>query len=144
MSHFFHTKVSQTNDSRHNQHLAVKHWSLIPEIVMVLALAWFSFDLAFRLDGYQEARWMFDLDMLAVLVLIVGAGFLALRYHAQSAERMADEFEGHKNSNPRSQQFHVSDGGMGLPTQKPESDKVGAKKPGAYFDGGTFPSHKRR
>jgi hypothetical protein len=143
MSYFSHTKVSHTSDSRHNQHMAVKSWSLIPEVVMVLALAWFSFDLAFRLDGYQETHWMVDLDMLAILVLIVGAGFLALRHHAQSAERMADEFERQKTTHLQSQQFHVSDGGMGLPTQKFPRDKHAAKKPAPYFDGGTFPKSKR-
>jgi len=136
---------SHTNDSRHNQPVAAtKHWSLIPEVVMVMALAWFCFDLAFRLDGYQESFWMVDLDMLSILALIVGAGVLAVRHHAQSAEQLADEYHRQISSNSKPPQFRVSDGGMGLPANKSQSDKRKVKETTAYFDGGTFPARKHR
>ena len=125
---------SHTHDSQHNQSMVFKRWSLIPEVVLALALGWFCFDLAFRLDGYQETYWMIDLDMLAVVVLIVGAGLLALMHHAQNAERKADEYPRQENHIP---QFPVSDGGMGFPTKKAPNQQA-TKKPVESFDGGDF------
>jgi len=133
MSHFSRSNQSYANASQHYQSSAIKPWSLIPEIVMVVAMAWFSFDLAFRFGGYQESYWMIDVDMVALIALIVGVGILAVRYNLQSVEHRANEHQPIQTA-----QYRVSDGGMNLLAHhsKPNTQRV--KEPSA-FDGGTFP-----
>jgi general stress protein CsbA len=133
---------SHSNNPRQNHQSAVKHQSIIPGTVTALALAWFAIDLGFRLGGYKETYWMVDLDVVAVLVLIIGVVFLALKTRTQKAERTAAEYERLRRQNPRASRLPVSDGGNGLPTQPYDSDDDEVIKPGAYFDGGTFPTHK--
>ena len=128
----------RTNASRQHQSAVKKHWPLIPEVVLVLALAWSCFDLAFRLDGFQETYWMIDLDVVAIVVLILGGGLLALFHHAQRADQKAAEYSRPGVFDSISPQFPVSDGGVELPKKDSQANRRTTSDPALSFDGGSF------
>jgi len=134
----------RTNASRQQQSAVKKHWPLIPEVVLVLALAWSCFDLAFRLDGFQETYWMIDLDVVAIVVLILGGGLLALFHHAQSADQKAHEYSRRDIFDSKPLRFPVSDGGVELPKKDIQATQQAASDPALSFDGGSFPVLKSR
>jgi uncharacterized membrane protein len=133
-----------TNHARHTHHPATENRSLFAGVVTAIALAWFAIDLAMRLKGYPEPYWMADLDILAVLVLVVGAAILALRVHAQKADQAAAKYEQQRRHHPQSLRFHVSDGGIGLPPQDSRQNTSTANKTAPTFDGGAFPTTKQK
>jgi hypothetical protein len=101
------------------------------------AILYLSVDLVVRFTGYSAASWLEGLEPIAFLVMVIGAAVLALQARVEQAAHAAEDESDHFAS---PLQFHISDGGAGLPVkQKPQNRNAVAATPAPLFDGGSFP-----
>lgn len=128
----------------HNHHLSLRHRQdterrpvfIIALAVMAVGCLVAGFVVYFT--GYSHAPWAKDLATIALLTIIVWAAALALRAKVQQAAHYSIDSE---FSDSQTAQFHIADGGTGLPVKEPRHRSTGKTLPAAYFDGGSFPSH---
>jgi hypothetical protein len=115
--------------------------SAVAVLPAVIAIVWLSADFVFRSIGFSETPWMKDVDIIALLVLVVGAATLALQAKVQQVTHSADDFDS-EDSTP-TPEFHIADGGTRLPVKKTQRGKYVASSPRApLMDGGMFPKQR--
>jgi hypothetical protein len=115
--------------------------SAVAVLPAVIAIVWLSADFVFRLIGYSETPWMKDVDIIAFLVLVVGAAALALQAKVQQVTHSADDLNSENSASMPG--FHIADGGTGLPAKQTQRGKYVASSPRApLMDGGMFPKHR--
>ncbi|MCG6968414.1 MAG: hypothetical protein LJE85_01475 [Gammaproteobacteria bacterium] len=111
----------------------------IPAIPAVVAIVCLFVDFAMRYAGYPYASWMKDLDIIAFIVLVIGAAALALSAKVEQFDHAAKDYD--SDSVSPMLRFHIADGGSGLPVKPEEKNRyVITSKPAPFFDGGSFPA----
>lgn len=117
--------------------------SAVAVLPAVIAVVWLSADFVFRVIGYSETPWMKDVDIIAFLVLVVGAAAMALQSKVQQATHTADDININWENSTVMRKFHIADGGIGLPVKQSQPSKnVVPSTRAPLIDGGMFPKQR--